>query len=155
MVAISIQTHVSELIFDAVKQMVLAHHFTYNEDFSETELGKFKKEFKLNMAQAENTGRSNLQALRLKGLFEITLYHNAEGDVGAAKRRALRDTEEIIFEIERFAPIGDKLKNVRSDFIELTNLVNWVTEPIQAKSDHALRTVIQYEIGYKVSNPSI
>lgn len=154
MSVIRLDTHVSELIFESLKQMVGAHQFTYNEDASGTETGTKKKEFKLNMAQAENTGRSNLQALRLTGLFEITLFHNAEGATEQGKKRALRDIEDLIFEIERFAPTGN-YSDVRSKYIETTNLLNWQTEPIKTGSDHVIRTVIQYEIGYKVSNPSI
>lgn len=155
MVAVKINTHVSELVFDAVKQMVLAHKFEYDEDMSETQTGKKKKKFKMRLATVENTNRSNLQALRLLGTFEIQLFHNAEGATQDAHFRALRDTEEIIFELERFAPTGDRLENVRRDYIQTTRLANWQTEPVDAGSDHVLRTTIQYEIGYKVSNPNI
>lgn len=153
MTIVQIETHVTELVFESIKQMVMAHNFEYNDDISETEVGRLDKEFKLLLPQVENTGRSNGIALRLKGTFEIVLYHNAEGNTESGQIRAMRDIENIIFELERFAPTG-KYSEVRSKYIEITNLLNWNTEPQKVGDDSRLRTTIQYEIGYKVPNPA-
>lgn len=153
MTIVQIDVHVSELIFESIKQMVMAHNFSYNDDISETETGRLDKEFKLRFREAENTGRTNLQNIRIKALFEIVLYHNAEKNTEAAQVKAMRDAENIVFEIERFAPTGI-YSDVRSKYVDVTNLINWTTEPINAGEDTRLRTTIQYEIGYKVPNPA-
>ncbi len=151
MAIIQLKTHVGELIFESIKQMVMAHKFTWNDDVSETEVGRLDKEFKLRLASAENTDRSNICATRVQGTFEIILYHNAEGDTESGLKRAMRDIENLIFEIQRFAPTG-KYADVNSKYIEVKELVNWVTDPQKVGDDSRLRTVIQYEITYKVAN---
>lgn len=153
MAIVQIPIHVSELIFESIKQMVMAHNFKFNDDISDTNVGRLDKEFKLLVAEVENTGRSNLQALRLKATYEITLFHNAEGNTEAGQEKALRDIENVIFEIERFAPTGI-YSTVRSLYVDVTNLLNWTMQPINVKEDSRLQTVIQYEIGYKVPNPA-
>lgn len=146
------ETHVTELIFGAIKQMVTTHNWKYNDDISDTEKGRTDKEFKLRLTEVDNLGRSNSTALRWLGTFEITLYHNAEGDTEAGQIKLFRDIQDICFEIERFAPTG-KFENVNSNFVETVNMLNWIPEPINVGDDSRIRTVLQYEIGYKIPNP--
>jgi hypothetical protein len=147
--AIAQSAHVTELIMQSIRQMVQAHGFTWNDDLSQTEKGRLDKEFKLFLASAENNARTNSQATRILGTFEITLFHNAEGDTFQGQQRVWRDVENIIAEIERFAPTG-VFENVNQLYVETTELQNWTTEPIEVGEDSRLRTVIQYEIGYKI-----
>ena len=149
---VQIKTHSTRLIYEAVKQMVQAHGFIYNDDLSETEIGTLKKEFKIIFGQVVNTGRSNLQNLRVRATIEFLLYHNAEGDTEQAKLRASDDIENLVFEIERFAPIGT-FESVKA-LVAVTELKNWLTEAIKGGDDSRLRSVIEYEIEYIIRNPN-
>ena len=149
---IRLEKHSSSLIFDAVKKMCQDHSFEYNEDASDTEIGKLKKEFKLNFNQVDNSSRSNNQNLRVRATVEITLFHNAEGRTDEIKKIALDDAEDLIFEIERFSPDGDKFKDIKN-IITVTDLLRFLTEPTKVGDDSRLRTIIIYEIEYKIRNP--
>ncbi len=145
------ENHSSGQVFRSIQRMCQDHGFTFNEDMSGTETGKLKKEFKLLFRQVDKSSRSNNLNQIVRATIEISLFHNAEGDTDGGHVRALDDIEDLIFEIERFSPSGN-LIDVKK-FITVATMIRWITEPIKQGDDSRLRTILLFEIEYKIRNP--
>ena len=153
MPATKLEEHSSSLIFKAMQAMIIAQGFTWNDDISDTDIGTANnKEFKLIAAEVENSDRSNRQNFRVTGTFEIMLVHNAEGRTDNAQVRALEDAENIVFDIERFAP--DKFTEAKP-LVSLSRFLRWTISPIKGGDDSKIRTVIFFDITYIIKNPNV
>ncbi len=152
MPAIKLASHSSSQIYGAVISLVSAQGFSFNKDLSGTEKGRKNKEFFVlfgNVVHQDN--KSNNQNLKVRANIDVILLHNAQKNETETMNRILDDVENIVFAIERFSPesgfAGIKAK------VEVTNLVSWETTPLKSGDDTKLRTVIQFEIQYKITNP--
>lgn len=142
----------SDLIFDAMVEMVQKQGFKWNEDISGTNLGKANnKEFKLLLEEVENSDRSNRQKFRVKGTYAVELTHNAKNGTKQAQKRAMQDAENIVFDIERFAP--DRFSEAKS-LVQLAHFIRWNTDPIKDGDDSKIVTTIVFEITYVINNPN-
>lgn len=152
MSVVKLNNHSTSRIFKAIQRMMVDQGFTWNDDISDTNLGKMKnKEFKLIVSQVDNSDLSNRQNFRLAGTFEITTFHNAQGRTEEALLNAYDDIENIIFEIERFAPEGS-FADAKA-LIQVSRFSRWNTEPIKSGDDSRIRTIIVFDIKYIIRNP--
>ncbi len=152
MTVIKLANHSSSRIFKAIQKMVQDHGFKYNQDLSDTEVGKLDREFKIIFRQVDNSARSNNQNMRTRATVEIALFHNAEKNTAETQVRILDDVENIVFEIDRFAPSG-KFSDV-TNIVSVTEFLRWITEPTKQGDDSRLRTIVLFEIEYKIRNPA-
>lgn len=143
--------HSTSLIFKAIQEMVQGQGFKWNDDISDTDTGKSKhKEFKLFLTDVENSDRSNRQKYRVKGTFVVTLIHNAQNGTTKALTRCMEDAENIIFDIERFAPVRfTEAKRL----IEVSHFINTTFDPLKTGDDSKIKSAITFEITYKINNP--
>lgn len=152
MTAVKIPSNSTSQIFKSIQQMIILQGFKYNDDLSDTDVGKYtEKEFKLVVSQVDNSDRSNRQKHRVTGIFEISLYHKARQGTEEVQLRASDDAENIMFAIERFAPTGSFVG--AQQLKEVVNFVRWITEPIKTGDDSCLRTLMVFEITYVINNP--
>lgn len=152
MPATKLENHSTSLILKAIEEIVSKQGFKFNEDLSDTQSGKAsKKEFKLFLSEAERHDSSSRQNFRISGTFELELMHNGQGGTNKTLLAASDDVENIIFDIERFAP--DKFIAAKS-LIHSTQIERWSTQPYKSGSDAKLKTTLIFTIIYRIRNPN-
>lgn len=152
MVAVKLTEHATDRIFRAVQRMVQDQGFKWNPDISDTTDGTFNdKEFKIFIPEIANTDFSNRQYFRLNASIEVVLFHNSQRDTDNLQVRMMQDAENIIFEIERFAPAGTY--SDAKTLIHTSTFNRMITQPIKSGDDSRLRTTLVFDVTYRVKNP--
>lgn len=153
MSATKLENHSTSLILLALQDIAISQGFKLNEDMSDTVVGKLKqKEFKVFLSESENVDVTSRQNLRMAGTFEYELFHNAQNGTAKAQRQAMDDTENLIFDIERFTPTGTHAN--AKDLIHTTKFDRFKTDPIKKGDDSRLKTTLIFTIVYRIKNPA-